>query len=138
MSGTGLFVFGGHRSNYGTYSLSVDGQVVASGTSQSSDSSTRQLLGSVSGLPYGPHTAVLTNTGGNPIDIDSFDFEARVGPPGYLLWFCGFFVLFFENILRAVAVKKTIDDNDSRITYLPSTSAWQTNQNSAFLDGTLQ
>lgn len=39
---------------------------------------------------------------------------------------------------RSVAVQKTFDDNDSTISYLPSTSAWQTNSNSAFFDGTLQ
>ncbi|PPQ87445.1 hypothetical protein CVT25_008181 [Psilocybe cyanescens] len=118
-TGTGLAIFGGHRSNYGTYSISVDGQTISSGNAQSSDSSTQQLLGSASGLPYGSHTAVLTNTGGNPIDIDWVDFEAQVGPPG------------------TVSVKKTFDDNDPAITYLPSASDWQTNQNSAFADGSL-
>lgn len=80
--GTGLWIFGGHRSNYGTYSVSVDGQTVSSGSAQSDEGAVRQLLGSVSGLPYGSHTAVLTNTGGGPIDIDSVDFEAQVGPAG--------------------------------------------------------
>jgi len=80
--GTGLWIFGGHRSNYGTYSVSVDGQTVSSGSAQSDGGAVRQLLGSVSGLPYGSHTAVLTNTGGGPIDIDSVDFEAQVGPAG--------------------------------------------------------
>jgi len=118
-SGTGLSIYGGHRSNYGTYSISVDGQTVTSGSAQASDASARQLLGAAFGLPYGSHTAVLTNTGGGSIDIDSVDFEAQVGQPG------------------SVAVQKTFDDNDSTISYLPSTSAWQTNSNSAFFDGTL-
>ncbi|KAH9485090.1 A type blood alpha-D-galactosamine galactosaminidase [Psilocybe cubensis] len=117
-TGTGLSIFGGRRSNYGTYSLSVDGQTVSNGNAQSNDPSTQQLLGTVSRLPYGQHTAVLTNTGSNPIDIDWVDFEAQIGTSG-------------------TVIKKTFDDNDSAIQYLPSPSDWQTNQNSAFADGTL-
>ncbi|KDR75159.1 hypothetical protein GALMADRAFT_249097 [Galerina marginata CBS 339.88] len=118
-TGTGFSIIGGHRSNYGTYSVSVDGQTTATGTAQSSDSVTKQLLGSASGLSYGSHTVVLTNTGGTPIDIDRIDFEAQVGQPG------------------AVGVQKTFDDNDPAITYGPSSSAWQTSSNSGFVDGTL-
>ncbi|KAF8160756.1 hypothetical protein B0H34DRAFT_697962 [Crassisporium funariophilum] len=118
-NGTGLSIFGGHRSNYGTYSIAVDGQTITSGSAESADSSVQQLLGTVSGLPDGPHTAVLTNTGGNPIDIDWIDFENRVGDPG------------------AVGIKKSFDDTDMTISYLPSPSAWQTSSNPAFSGGTL-
>lgn len=119
-TGTGLSIFGGHRSNYGTYSISLDGQTISSGSSQSNDLSTRQLLGSASGLPYGSHTAVLTSTGGGPIDIDWVDVNARAGPPG------------------SVVAKKTFDDNDSTIVYQPSSADWLSNSNPAFLDGTLR
>ncbi|KAF8904427.1 hypothetical protein CPB84DRAFT_1773014 [Gymnopilus junonius] len=118
-SGTGLSIYGGHRSNYGTYSISVDGQTITSGTAQASDASARQLLGTASGLQYGSHTAILTNTGGGSIDIDSVDFEAQVGLPG------------------SVAVQRTFDDNDSAISYSPSATAWQANSDTAFFDGTL-
>jgi len=80
--GTGVSIFGGQRPNYGTYSVSVDGQTVSSGSVQSNDQATQQLLGSVSGLPYGSHTAVLTNTGGNPVDIDRIDFQTQIGQSG--------------------------------------------------------
>ena len=134
--GTGLSIFGGHRSNYGTYSISVDGQTISSGSSQSNDSSSRQLLGSASGLPYGNHTAVLTSTSGGPIDIDWVDFNARVGPQGYVN-----LVAFDSSLLtphRSVGVKKTFDDNDSTIIYQPSAADWQSNSNPAFFDGTLR
>ena len=134
--GTGLSIFGGHRSNYGTYSISVDGQTISGGSSQSDDPSSRQLLGSASGLPYGNHTAVLTSTSGGPIDIDWVDFNARAGPPGYVN-----FVAFYTSLLtphRSVGVKKTFDDNDSTIVYQPSAADWQMNSNPAFFDETLR
>ncbi|KAF8973071.1 hypothetical protein BDZ97DRAFT_1912656 [Flammula alnicola] len=118
-NGTGLSIFGAHRPNYGTYSITMDGQTIASGSSQAIDASTRQLLGAVSGLAYGTHTAILTNTGGAPVDIDWVDFETQIGGPG------------------AVGIRKTFDNTDSTIVYSPSASAWQSNTNPEYFNGTL-
>ena len=63
----------------------VDGQLVTTGSAQSTVPSTvvtRQVLGSVSGLINGPHTAVFANTDGQPIDIDSLELQSQVGGPG--------------------------------------------------------
>ena len=80
--GTAFSIFGGRRSNYGAYTVTVDGRIITSGTSQSDNPSVRQLLGTASELPYGLHTVVLTNTGGRPIDIDSVEFIGQVGQAG--------------------------------------------------------
>ncbi len=58
--------------------MTVDGDTVKSGSAEAGNY-TRQLLGTVSGLSYSPHTAVLTNVNGAPIDIDWIDFEAQLG-----------------------------------------------------------
>ena len=80
--GTAFSIFGGHRSNYGAYTVTLDGVLITSGTSQRDNPSVRQLLGTASRLPYGLHTVVLTNTGGSPIDIDSVEFIGQVGQAG--------------------------------------------------------
>ncbi|KAF9478820.1 hypothetical protein BDN70DRAFT_879533 [Pholiota conissans] len=118
-NGTGVWIFGGHRPNYGTYSIMVDGQTVVSGSSQANNASGNQLLGSASGLPYGFHTAILTNTGGAPIDIDWIDFETQVEGP--------------ETGTMSV---QTIDNTDPSIVYSPA-AAWGLNTNANFLNETL-
>ncbi|PPQ98794.1 hypothetical protein CVT24_003352 [Panaeolus cyanescens] len=118
-NGSGFTIFGGRRPNYGTYSISVDGQVVHTGSSQSPDPSFQQTLASVNGLSDGLHTVVLTNTGSGSIDIDWIEFESRVGAAG------------------ATMLQKTFDDNDATIKYLPSSSSWQTNTGNSFMGGTL-
>ena len=80
--GTGISIFGGNRPNYGTFSLAVDGQLVVTGTARSTVLSTRQLLGTVSGLINGPHTAVFANTNGQPVDLDSIELQSQVGALG--------------------------------------------------------
>jgi len=116
-TGTAFSVYGGRRPNYGTYSVTVDGRPITSSTAQSNDASARQLLATAVGLPYGPHTAVLTSTSG-VIDIDSIDFVGQVGKPG------------------ETEVRQIFDDMDSAIVYSPA-SAWNTNTGSPFMNGTL-
>lgn len=77
------------------------------------------MLGSATGLANGPHTAILTNTDGSPIDIDFVDIESQVGSSG------------------SRVTNTTIDDNDARMSYQPP-DAWQLNSNEQFIDGTLQ
>lgn len=117
-NGTGISIFGGLRSNYGTYSIMVDGQNVASGNASSQQDEFKQLLGSASGLANGPHTVVLTNTGTSPIDIDFIDIQSQVGTPG------------------SQVTNTTIDDNDPQMSYQPP-NAWRLNSNNEFIDGTL-
>lgn len=85
VSGTGISIYGGHRPNYGAFTISVDGQTIASGDASSPTATAQQLLGSASGLTNGPHTAVLTNSGGSAIDIDFVDVQSQVGPPKFVL-----------------------------------------------------
>jgi hypothetical protein len=80
-SGTGIEIYGGYRPSYGTYSLTVDGKTVASGSASSVGVQTNQLLGSASGLANGPHTAVLTSTGVG-MDIDWVNLSMDIGAVG--------------------------------------------------------
>lgn len=87
-AGTGVWLFGGHRSNYGTYEVVIDGQTTSRANGNSATSEVNQLLGGASGLPMGEHTVVLTNTASNPaqdvMDLDSVTFETQVGTAGYV------------------------------------------------------
>lgn len=108
-NGTGIWLFGGKRHNYGTYTISVDGQTTTNGNATSGGPIFNQLLGAASGLHNGAHTVVLTNTGsGTAVDLDSLVFQGQVGPGGSVS-------------------NTTIDDSDSRFTYAPSNSDWQVN-----------
>lgn len=117
--GSGITIFGGRRPNYGAYTVSIDGQNIQTGTSQTSQDLTRQPLASASGLTYGSHTLVLTNTGGAPVDIDSIDFQTNGGPSG------------------PIPVAKDFDDSDPVMSYSPSPAAWQTNTRGDFFGNTL-
>ncbi|GLB37654.1 hypothetical protein LshimejAT787_0407050 [Lyophyllum shimeji] len=118
-NGTGISIFGGRRSNYGTFTISVDGQTITTGDASSAQDSANQLLGSASGLVDGPHTAVFTNTGGAPIDIDFATLQTQAS----------------SSSTKPVQV--TYDDSDPSIQYSPSVSAWSQNHDQAFMNGTL-
>ncbi|KAG6866748.1 hypothetical protein C0991_011407 [Blastosporella zonata] len=119
--GTGISVFGGRRSGYGTFTISVDGQTATTGDANSAQNSTNQTLGSVSNLVYGFHTAVLTNTGGAPIDIDFVNVETQSS----------------SSSLNIALASITIDDVDPSIQYLPSPSAWNLTESQNYMNGTL-
>jgi hypothetical protein len=104
---------------YGTYTFSVDGSVVVYRSANSPTPLTNQLLGSVSGLTNGLHTATITNTG-PAIDIDWIQLQTRMGPQGIVL----------KNT--------TIDDADPRVTYGPSISDWTLENETTSIDNTIQ
>ncbi|KAJ7593979.1 hypothetical protein C8J56DRAFT_925689 [Mycena floridula] len=116
-NGTGISIYGSHRPEYGSYSISVDGQVME-GSSTSDQNAFKQLLGQATDLPNGPHTAILTNTGSTPIDIDFFTMTSQVGSPG------------------SQVTNTMVDDSDPAMTYSPP-AAWQTNSGNEFMNGTL-
>ena len=78
-NGTGVWFYGAHRPGYGGYSLSVDGNTVGSGSAASSNPLFDQVLGGSANLSVGEHTAILTNTGGGAIDLDSLIFQTQIG-----------------------------------------------------------
>jgi len=117
-NGTGVRFFGGHRPDYGNFTLAVDGQVVQSGTARGDTATARHLLAGATNLPDGPHTAVLTSTGGG-MDVDWIEMVPHIGASG-------------EKISASV-----VDDTDSRFTYLPSDDAWRVTQGTAFTGGTV-
>lgn len=78
-NGTGVWLYGAHRPGYGSYSLSVDGNTVVNGSAASSNPLFDQVLGGSANLGMGEHTAVLTSTGGGPVDFDSLVFETQIG-----------------------------------------------------------
>jgi len=114
-NGTGIEIYGGYRPSYGTYSLTVDGKTVASGSASSVGIETNQLLGSASGLANGPHTAVLTSTGVG-MDIDWVNLSMDIGAVG------------------STTTSTVFDDTSSAITYAGS---WTTTNNPIHLDSTL-
>jgi hypothetical protein len=116
-NGTGIAIFGGHRQNYGTYQISVDGQNIANASSAGQDAF-QQVMGSASGLSYGQHTAILTSSSSFPIDIDFIDIQTQIGEPGSQL------------------SKSTIDDTNSSFIYSPA-SEWSVNDQSYFINNTL-
>jgi len=118
-NGTGIWIFGGGRPSYGSYSLEIDGQVVFNGSSKPSSDFVKQLLCSASGLAFGSHTAILRNTDGAPIDIDFIDFETQLGQP--------------ESTLSVT----NVDDSSPQFSYLPSASDWMTNNIPTYINGTL-
>jgi len=115
-NGTGVRFFGGRRPDYGNYTLTVDNQVVETGTARNETPSMRNLLAGAPNLPDGPHTAVLTTNGGGPIDLDWVEVAPHIGTPG-------------SKISASV-----IDDTDSRITYLPSDDAWTVSSGPEFTE----
>jgi hypothetical protein len=118
-NGTGVRFLGGRRPGYGNYTLTVDKKVVQTGTARNQTPSLRNVLGAVSDLPDGPHTAVLTTNGGGGVDLDWIEVAPRIGAAG-------------SKISASV-----IDDTDSRITYLPSDDAWSVSRGPAFTGQTV-
>ncbi|KAJ7268690.1 hypothetical protein B0H12DRAFT_1229593 [Mycena haematopus] len=114
-NGTGIEFYGGYRPSYGTYSLSVDGTLVASGTSTSGGVETQQLLASASGLANGAHTAVFTSTGVG-MDIDFVNLSTQVGAVG------------------STTTSTVFDDASSAITYAGS---WDTSNTDAYFNSSL-
>ncbi|KAK0461313.1 uncharacterized protein EV420DRAFT_1762598 [Desarmillaria tabescens] len=115
--GTGLTIYGGHRPTYGTYTVSLDGQGLSKGNASDIQASSTQLLATISGLPDGNHTAVITNIG-PAIDIDYAIIECQIGSGSEL-------------------ITTVYDDSDSHISYLPSDSDWIVNNKPTFMNGTL-
>ncbi|KAJ3724847.1 hypothetical protein C8R42DRAFT_662755 [Lentinula raphanica] len=117
-TGTAITIFGGHRPNYGTYEISVDGQDVVASESSAGQDEFQQLMGTISGLSNGQHTAVVTSSTSSPIDIDYVDIQTQVGAVGSQL------------------TKSTIDDTDPSFVYSPA-SEWSVNDKDYFLNDTL-
>lgn len=117
--GTGIWLYGAKRPDYGQYNFAVDGQSIQ-GSAKSETPAFQQLLGGKSGLPMGLHTVTLTNTGsGSSIDLDSFVFETQIGSTG------------------AKMSKSTTDDSSPEITYTPSSSDWSSSPSTSNMNNTL-
>jgi len=114
-NGTGISIYGGHRPEYGTYTLSVDGTTVASGTATGVGIEVQQVLGSASGLANGPHTAVLTSTGVG-MDIDAVNVNTQVGSVG------------------STTTSTLYDDSNPAVTYA---GTWDTSNEPAYVNSTL-
>lgn len=69
-NGTGVHLFDAKRANHGLYSITIDGQVVAT-SSGAGNEQYQQLLFGTSNLPYGLHHVELTNTAApSYLDLD--------------------------------------------------------------------
>ncbi|KAJ7187954.1 hypothetical protein C8R46DRAFT_1053165 [Mycena filopes] len=114
-NGTGIEFYGGFQPSYGTYTLAVDGQTVTTGTATNTGVEVQRLLGSVSGLANGPHTAVLTSTGVG-MDLDFVNLSTQVGAVG------------------STTTSTVFDDASSAITYAGN---WDTANTDTYLNSTL-
>ncbi|KAH9951536.1 hypothetical protein B0H21DRAFT_887942 [Amylocystis lapponica] len=117
-NGTGVWLFGGHRPNYGEYYVSVDNHVVSSASASSSQPVVGQLLGGTSNLVMGEHTVTLVSTENGMIDFDSLVFETAVGSAGQS------------------ATNVTLDDTSANFTYGPSGLGWAVDNNSEWYNST--
>ncbi|KAI0958907.1 hypothetical protein AcV7_004591 [Taiwanofungus camphoratus] len=118
-NGTGIWLYGGHRPNYGSYTLSVDGSVILHANASSTEPITRQLLGGLTGFSMGEHTVVLANAGNGSVDLDSLVFETHMGGAG------------------AHLTNLTLDDTNTKIMYGPAASDWVSANSSGFYNNTL-
>ncbi|KAF5370628.1 hypothetical protein D9758_001876 [Tetrapyrgos nigripes] len=116
-TGTGVWVFGGKRPNYGDYSISVDGVNVTTANAGSSQDSVKQVLGFISNMDLGTHTVVLSSSGSSRIDIDYIEVETRL--PG-------------DQITTT-----TIEDSDPAISYAPAPSDWTVNNKDVYTGSSL-
>ena len=87
-NGTGIWLYGGRRPNYGAFKLAVDGRTVMEGKASASNNAVGQLLGGATSLGMGQHTAVLTVSGTGPVDLDNLIFETHIGSQSYVFWSC--------------------------------------------------
>jgi len=117
-NGTGVWLYGGARSNYGSYSVQIDGKPISQGSAASSSDSVGKLLGGTAGLDMGPHTVVLTNGGGGPIDIDSLIFQTQMSAPS-------------QSVSQT-----SLDDVDAGIVYSGS-PAWSIQPGPTFSNGSI-
>lgn len=111
-NGTGIWLYGARRSEYGSYTISVDGVEMMQENANSPDSEFQQSLGGVASLQMGSHEVTLTNTG-SMVDLDYVVFEAD-GP-------------------EATTVA-TFDDSDVHITY---DSQWALGNHPGFYNSTI-
>ncbi|KZT72234.1 hypothetical protein DAEQUDRAFT_723438 [Daedalea quercina L-15889] len=118
-NGTGVWLYGGLRSNYGNYQISVDGEKVTSGSAKSTKTQVKHALGGTSGLQMGEHTVTLMNEGGGPVDLDSLVFETKAGTTG------------------GSVTNTTIDDANSSVKYGPNSNSWISTNGTDYFDKTL-
>jgi len=118
-NGTGVWLYGGLRSNYGSYQVSIDGMQVAEGSAKSAQTELKHVLCGLSGLQMGEHMVTLTNEGGGPVDIDSVVFETTAGIAG-----------------SSVTTTK-IDDASSNVKYGPKSTDWSLTNGTSYYDKTL-
>ncbi|KAJ7079072.1 hypothetical protein B0H15DRAFT_859012 [Mycena belliarum] len=114
-NGTGITLYGGRRPEYGRYTMTVDGRMITDSSASGGGIELQQVLGSVSGLANGPHTAVLTSTGVG-MDIDWANVVTQVGSTG-------------STITSAI-----YDDANPAMTYA---GAWQKVDSPSYMNNTL-
>ncbi|OSX66153.1 hypothetical protein POSPLADRAFT_1068917 [Postia placenta MAD-698-R-SB12] len=118
-NGTGVWLYGGLRPDYGFYTFLVDGVQVLQGDARAADPELGHILAGISGLPMGEHTVQLKNAGNGPIDLDTMVFETTVGASGDSM------------------ISSTIDDMNSTFTYGPNISDWALDSYSSFFNNSL-
>ncbi|KAI0339769.1 hypothetical protein BDW22DRAFT_1431267 [Trametopsis cervina] len=117
-NGTGVWLYGAHRPEYGVYAMTVDGQTVANGSASAVIPVFDQLLGGSSNLGMGEHTVTLTSVSGGPIDLDSLIFETQMDSQN-------------QHVNQTV-----VDDSDPQISFSPATE-WQVADHSYLANGSV-
>ncbi|RDX42052.1 hypothetical protein OH76DRAFT_145765 [Lentinus brumalis] len=74
-TGTGFWVYGATKPEYGQYILLLDSQVMLYANATSNEPQFGQVLGGSSGLADGKHEVVLMAAGGGLVDIDAIVYE---------------------------------------------------------------
>jgi len=117
-NGTSVSIVGGMSSNYGTYTVQIDGGQTTKGDAFSETRLFNQTLGGADNLAMGTHTLVLTNTATNAsrmsVDVDFITFGTPLGGGSDLV------------------ASKSIGADDISIAYFPDASDWSTDNSSGF------
>jgi hypothetical protein len=117
-NGTGINIYAANRPDYGSFQLTVDGNVVSQGQAAAASPEFKKVIATSTGLANGPHTAILENTSQSTIDLDMVELVTEFGPPGSQL------------------NTTTYDDTNPAIIYEPA-AEWNRNTAQGFMNNTL-
>ncbi|KAI0821705.1 hypothetical protein BC628DRAFT_1422514 [Trametes gibbosa] len=74
-NGTGVWLYGATRPDYGSFILVVDDEVSAYSNATTAEPAFGQILGGASNLDMGMHVVSIMNAGSGPIDLDGIVYE---------------------------------------------------------------
>jgi hypothetical protein len=121
-NGTGIWVYGALRQDHGHFQANLDGGPVSTFNGFAQNATMKFNLVHASGFAMGLHTLVLTNSPESGDQATGFDVD--------------FIVVQTELPPSTSPTTVTLDDAAPELSYLPSSSAWTTNDQAFFFNKT--